>query len=274
MDSFILELMRRRIVEGLVYLVRRKRGYVSGCVDWDDAKIAGRQQAMILWTGKLKGFEDEVKHGVEQQSIVVEDKQQSSALEDQQQPDVVETEQQPSESGSPEQDQQSDEPPAFATLTLGKDKPHMVPVHNLPMLLGLQHLAELRRKCPIFDKKILIVRHKRTTIDIQMKLWRLQGYLGVPYVNVPRHFERYEVETEDSASVDSVEWDDTAHRRRRGRRKEWAVDAPEREFWSGRGKRRPVRDDFTDDRVRNRRAEEKESATNVQEDDRRNRGEP
>lgn len=249
MDSFILELMRRRVVEGLAYLVRRKRGYVSGCLNWEDSKMAGRQQAVILWAGKTKGVEEEQQSDViEVESAVVEDGQQAS------------------ESGSQGQGQQSDEPPAFATLMLGKNKPRMVPVHNLPMLLGVDHLAELRNKCPIFEKEILILRDKRTTVDIQMKLWRLQGYMGFPYSNVPRLFRKHQNEAEDSASVDHVEQDDRAHRRRGGR-KDSAADAPQREFWSGRG-RRLVRDDSSNDKAyRGKRAERKKLDANVWEDD-------
>ena len=35
MDTFVLDLMRRRIVEGLKYLCGRKKGYLQGCSDWD-----------------------------------------------------------------------------------------------------------------------------------------------------------------------------------------------------------------------------------------------
>ena len=155
MDIFILELMRRRVVEGLVYLVWRKRGFVAGCVDWEDTKKASRQQGAILWTGKTSGGEEANSEGD------VKEKLEAASFRFGEQ-------------------QGHDRPLGFATLTMGKDRPHMVPVHNLPMLLGPEHLAELRKKCSIFEKELLIVKNKRTTVDIQMKLWSLQGYLGFP----------------------------------------------------------------------------------------------
>lgn len=162
METFVLELMRRRIVEGLVYLARRKRGFVASRVDWEDAKMAGRQQGVILWTGKLV-----CEEGNKEVSAEADGNGKATALD---------------EERSGEQTSQSNAPPGFATLTVGKDKPHLVPVHNLPMLLGPDYLTQLRMKCPIFEKEILTVRDKRTTVDIQMKLWKLQGYLSFPEI--------------------------------------------------------------------------------------------
>jgi hypothetical protein len=148
MDTFVLELMRRRVVDGLVYLIERKRGYLAGCVDWDDAKRAGRQQAAILWIG--------------------------SASSDGQEAADSESEAQPIRSQLLEEAG----PPSFATLTISKDKPHMVPVHNLLTMLGAEHLAELRKRGVSGD--LLVLKHKRITVGVQMKLWKLQGYLGFP----------------------------------------------------------------------------------------------
>lgn len=153
MDTFVLELHRRRVVEGLVYLIQRKRGYVAGCVDWEDAKMAGRQQGVILWTGNKS-------NEVGEEHMGAEDEEESTAHY--------------SGLGGP---------PAFATLTIGKNKPHMVPVHNLAMLLGPNHLEDLMRKCPIFNREVLIVRDRKVTVDLQMKLWKLQGYLAFPEIH-------------------------------------------------------------------------------------------
>ena len=95
-----------------------------------------------------------------------------------------------------------DRPLGFATLTMGKDRPHMVPVHNLPMLLGPEHLAELRKKCSIFEKELLIVKNKKTTVNIQMKLWSLQGYLGFPEHEHDKSFyERWKSGRELSSAI-------------------------------------------------------------------------
>lgn len=138
MDGFVLELMRRRAVEGLVYLVGLKRGYVVGCVDWEDA-TRKPQIGAILWT-----------RGTGSEEIV--------AAKD---------------------EQVNHGPPEFATLIFGKDK-GKVPMHNLRMLLGKEKLQELREKCPsgIFDKELTVLRHRNVTVDLQLRLWKLQGYLA------------------------------------------------------------------------------------------------
>jgi len=161
MADFVLELMRRRVVEGLVYLVQRKRGYVAGCIDWDDAKMPKRQPKALLLTGKLGDGVDETLEtvkavDVEAESLNDEDGSRSLLA--------------------------NDEPPLFATLMVGKDKPHMVPVHNLQILLGSKHLEDLRKKCHIFNKEVLIIRDKRVAVDVLMKLWKLQGYLAFPEI--------------------------------------------------------------------------------------------
>jgi hypothetical protein len=165
MEEFVLELMRRRAVEGLVYLVNSKRGYVAGCIDWGDAMMPKRQQGAILWTGKQC-------HDGEEVSNV----ERTKGREEEQDDRLM------------EHYPGRHEPPAFATLTIGEDQPHMVAVHNLPVLLGADYLQELRTKAPIFNKEVLILRDKRLTVEIQMRLWKLQGYLAFPEVSdeIPR----------------------------------------------------------------------------------------
>ena len=192
MEDFVLELMRRRVVEGLVYLVQRKRGYVAGCVDWEDAKMTGRQQAVILWTGcRTAGVERQVLSGTD----AADESAQMVFSED----------------GSTEHYPDKDDPPGFATLTIGKDKPHMVPVHNLLMLLGPKHLEDLRRKCPIFEKEVLLVRNKKITVDVQLKLWKLQGYVAFPEVKVakPQRVGRRLVQREGEIEADASHYQES-----------------------------------------------------------------
>jgi hypothetical protein len=79
-------------------------------------------------------------------------------------------------------DMEMDVPHEFATLDVSTqvDKTRKVPVHNLRALLGREKLAELREKLPsgIFQKEVLILRHKRVTVELEMRLWKLQGYLA------------------------------------------------------------------------------------------------
>jgi len=130
MDDFILELMRRRVVESLVHLGGLKRGYLVGCDSWEDA-MAKPQVGVLLWTG-----------GIGEQNV--------------------------------------DEPPEFATLFKTKERQRKVPVHNLQRLLGQKKLEELKSKFSngLFGRELLAVKHKNATIALQLKLWKLQGYLA------------------------------------------------------------------------------------------------
>src|SRR5277367_874134 len=54
MDTFVLDLMRQRIVEGLKYLCGREKGYLQGCSDWEYAKRC-KQVGAFLWLGPKGG---------------------------------------------------------------------------------------------------------------------------------------------------------------------------------------------------------------------------
>jgi len=51
MDTFVLELMRRRLKEHLWHLTNKKRGYVAGSQDWAEAIKSQRQAGAVLWLG-------------------------------------------------------------------------------------------------------------------------------------------------------------------------------------------------------------------------------
>lgn len=131
-DTFVLELMRRRAVEELEHLLKLKV-YIQPSVSWKDATRASRQVGAILWTGSVRG--------------------------------------------EPSQSDVEKAPPEFATIDIGTTK-RKTPVHNLEKLLGGEHLQKLKDKFGLFEKKLLVVRHKNMTVGIQMKLWKLQGFLA------------------------------------------------------------------------------------------------
>ena len=136
MDSFILELMRRRIVGGLVYVARKNSMYIVPCSDWEDGK-AKKQVGVMLWTGRklIEG------------GTVAEDGVQ----------------------------EHFHGPPELSTLEV---RGHKVPVHNLRMLLGKEHLQTLKDKCSSFESEVVVLKKRRVTMDIQLRLWKLQGYLA------------------------------------------------------------------------------------------------
>ncbi|KAI1126410.1 hypothetical protein F5Y10DRAFT_244954 [Nemania abortiva] len=53
-----------------------------------------------------------------------------------------------------------------------------VAVHNMPMLLGVQGAAEIRQNAAILAGGSLFMLAGRRTTNVQLKLWKLQGYLA------------------------------------------------------------------------------------------------
>lgn len=78
----------------------------------------------------------------------------------------------------------------FAVIHVGSDgvdekgrpqkKKRKIPLHNLSRLLGEGKLAELVKKFPddTFAMDLVAIKNKKKTTELQMKLWRLQGYLA------------------------------------------------------------------------------------------------
>jgi len=84
-------------------------------------------------------------------------------------------------SNEPEEKKQSGEEPQvpeFPTLDYSYETKRKLPVYNLELLLGGDHLSALREMHPMFRNKLITLKDKRTTVDLQMKLWKLQGYLA------------------------------------------------------------------------------------------------
>jgi hypothetical protein len=113
--------------------------------------------------------------------------------------------------GAGEMEEGVDAPPEFATLdtTIGRkeeSKTKKIPVHNLRRLLGKDKLAELREKLPsgIFKRDVVVLKHKQQTVDVEMQLWRLQGFLA-EYRNLYRDLEEPPTDEEDEDQDDYYE---------------------------------------------------------------------
>ncbi|KAG4437505.1 hypothetical protein IFR05_007015 [Cadophora sp. M221] len=141
MGEFVPILMGRRISEALIHLCKLKRGYLVGCSDWEDA-LKKPQVAAFLWTGS-RG------------------------------------------------DEEIEGPPEFATLDVGSQdfgsfgpqlggRKRKVPVYNLQTLLGKEKMDELRQLVPksVFEKEVVVLKHKNGTVELQSLLWKIQGYLA------------------------------------------------------------------------------------------------
>lgn len=65
------------------------------------------------------------------------------------------------------------------TLTEDRWVKNKVPVHSLRLLLGKDRVETLSRELPfIFNYEVVALRNRRNTIDVQLRLWKLQGYLA------------------------------------------------------------------------------------------------
>ena len=143
-DGFVLELMRRRVVEGLTYLCGRQRGYLVATAGWSDAVMKKKQVGAFLWADR-DGAEAEMGGpGAEMGGSGAA----AAALE----------------------------PGEFATVDVREGK-RRLPVYNLPVLLGPAHVRALRTKMPkIFDAAVVVLKDKRRTVDVRLRLWKLQGF--------------------------------------------------------------------------------------------------
>jgi hypothetical protein len=138
-DTFILELMRRRTVEELVHVSSLEKGYIVPCGYEKENDLSPIDCA--------KG-----KKNVG--AILWMGKSTAAATMD-----------------------DMPEPGEFATVGLPNGRREKMPVHNLKTLLGEKHLTDLRNKTQgKFGTEVVVLRTKRVTINVQLRLWKLQGY--------------------------------------------------------------------------------------------------
>ncbi|KAF7930883.1 hypothetical protein EAE99_004133 [Botrytis elliptica] len=140
MDTFLLELMRRRTAELLEYLCGKK-SYIHKCANWKEVEFS-EQTGCVLWMGQKLASREEGEQGREQE-------------------------------------QEQEVPPGeFETKRIGPGGRKVVPVFNLRIMMGKQWIEKIREGNHIFGNQILVVKHKNATKEIQMKLWKLQGYVA------------------------------------------------------------------------------------------------
>jgi hypothetical protein len=150
MGGFVLELMRRRVVEGMEGGIVRAN--IVKCEGLEEARKMD-EVAAVLWLGPGKDVSENgiVENGATNVEHVEEDKEAVASAA---------------------------EPADFATLDLVREEGRKVPVHNLRRMLGGKHLKKLLEDLPeLAGSEVLILRHSRDTINAQMKLWKLHSYV-------------------------------------------------------------------------------------------------
>ncbi|KAI9737701.1 MAG: hypothetical protein M1818_005705 [Claussenomyces sp. TS43310] len=141
-DTFVLELMRRRTVERMKYLCDLKRGYLVSCKAQE-----GGEMAVGVWE------DAKMKKGTAAMLWL-------GPIAGSKGEDIA-------------------EPGEFSTLDVEKELKCKIPVHNLPRLLGPTYVEDLRRYAPhMFGAEVVVLKHRRLTVDLQLRLWKLQGYLA------------------------------------------------------------------------------------------------
>ncbi|KAI1138351.1 hypothetical protein F5Y05DRAFT_36718 [Hypoxylon sp. FL0543] len=142
MDTYILDLMRRDIINDLLYLSKlcteNGRYYVVKCWGWNDVQY--KHKGAVLWFGE------------------------------------------PDEDA--DSNQTRNQPGPFATFEYqktdiqGQPLTETVVVHNISMLLGSEQAKYIKDEAAALkDGSIFMLAGRRTT-NLQLKLWKLQGYLA------------------------------------------------------------------------------------------------
>jgi len=148
MPDFILELVRQRIVNFLLYLLGLKRGYVVGCSTWVIAKYK-KQTGAYLWMGEKDDASDD-----------------------------------PPEFATIEIGNRQKIPVYNLKILLGEEKLDLLRRQSGPMYrkysIGADGSTELQKsgKSGVFDFPIVAVRHRNVTVHLELQLWWLQGYLA------------------------------------------------------------------------------------------------
>ncbi|KAK4211021.1 hypothetical protein QBC37DRAFT_291223 [Rhypophila decipiens] len=153
MDSYILTLLRGHITQCLVRFAgmfeTAGRKYISKSDSWEDIKQRTSIGCVLYLGPKL----------------------------DQAEQDIHESASRPL----------PPPPGRLSIMDLKDDKMETkVPIHDLQVLLGQENVARLRDRKALFrDGAIFVLAGKRTE-DLQMQLWRLQGYMATQELDNPK----------------------------------------------------------------------------------------
>ncbi|KAI9724885.1 MAG: hypothetical protein M1812_000161 [Candelaria pacifica] len=145
MESFVLRLLRDRVVQRLKNLLHGGSGYLAKSTGGLDG-INEVEVGCVLWLGPTTV---PIRDGIGV----------------------------PFDTGMPPLPKSAriDDSMDLATMNYSGMQ---VPVHNLAKLLGKKHLELLRKPGSYFDSEITIIKHKLNTLPARRQLWRLEGYLA------------------------------------------------------------------------------------------------
>ncbi|KAK0619295.1 hypothetical protein B0T14DRAFT_431572 [Immersiella caudata] len=132
MGPFLLEIMRRRVVEQLLYFAdkveKANRRYLIKCDSWDEVKQYNHRGCMLYFEGPV---------GTDTAVI-----------------------------------------PQLSAMSIEKRYNGTLAVHNMQQLLTEEHIQRLRAESTVLRDGSLFLLGRRPTIDLQLLLWKLQGYVS------------------------------------------------------------------------------------------------
>ncbi len=149
MDEYVLSLLRNNVTQSLRYLGSRTAGYIQRCDGWD---YVGKhhQVSAVLWLGDTTPNFKVVPQNPAQDTNA--DPFEPTAKRD---------------SG----------PPTYAMVQY---RGRYIPSYNLPFVLAGKHLGSLKDDCVSMRGSLAVVKQKHATVEVQLALWKLMGYLA-PY---------------------------------------------------------------------------------------------
>ena len=144
MAEFSLKLMRMHAVQGLQRLAdRTSRIYLVPCKSWEEISLRSNVAA-VLWMGPIAAAE----FGTQQVEGFTREERAG----------------------------RDSAPPLYAMIAY---KEKYVPVYNLETLLGSQAVMNLKKALPgVMNESLVVLKAKRMTVDLQMQLWKLMGYMA------------------------------------------------------------------------------------------------
>ena len=141
MNIFVLEILRRNVLKTLCYLASRPAAYIASCKDYESVNEHS-QVAAVLWLRKSP----------------------NTSLNDE-----------PATSDATSFDVGKTGPPPHA---MHYYKTRYIPYYNLPALLGPSRLSALQKDRPDhYGDFFAVIKLKRTTVRVQLELWKLLGYM-------------------------------------------------------------------------------------------------
>ena len=158
MHDYVLELMRKDLVQQLKYLASRPSAYIMECEAYDKIERHAQLGAALWLGGEDGGISVSDQSGGRGKGFDMSDDEVKEEEE------KVEKDENPGE-----------EPPPYAMLNY---RGRYIPIYNAQTLLGEKFVQQLRESDARFQGKIAVIRQKRNTVKVHLALWKLMGYLA------------------------------------------------------------------------------------------------